>query len=77
VAASLVPKRFAADYDVTVDVAEVDLQVVDAAKRYFELEESENLNVHTTGGRQFLRRPTTSTTSSSSTPTGRTRSPSS
>jgi len=49
------PKRFAADYDVTVDVAEVDPQVVGAAKEYFRLEESENLNVHTTGGRQFLR----------------------
>jgi spermidine synthase len=49
------PKRFAADYDVTVDVAEEDPEVVDAAKAYFGLEEFEDLNVHTAGGREFLR----------------------
>lgn len=49
------PKRFAAEYDVEVDVAEIDPEVVDVAKRYFEVEESENLTIHTTGGRQFLR----------------------
>jgi spermidine synthase len=49
------PKRFVRDYDVTVDVAEIDPEVVDAAERYFALEESADLNVYTVGGRQFLR----------------------
>jgi spermidine synthase len=49
------PKRFANDYDVTVDVAEIDPEVIDAAKRYFDVEESERLNVYNRGGRQFLR----------------------
>ncbi|MFC6824187.1 spermidine synthase [Halopelagius fulvigenes] len=48
------PKRFAAEYNVTVDVAEIDPEVVDVAKKYFAVEESENLTIHTTGGRQFL-----------------------
>ncbi|QCJ46289.1 spermidine synthase [Haloprofundus sp. MHR1] len=48
------PKRFAEDYDVTVDVAEIDPEVIDAAERYFDVEESENLNVYNTGGRQYL-----------------------
>jgi spermidine synthase len=49
------PKRFANDYDVTVDVAEIDPEVIDAAKRYFDVEESERLNIYNRGGRQFLR----------------------
>ncbi len=49
------PKRFVADYDVTVDVAEIDPVVIDTAKRYFGVEESERLNIHNTGGRRFLR----------------------
>ena len=49
------PKRFAAEYNVTVDVAEIDPEVIDAAKRYFGVEESERLNIHNEGGRQFLR----------------------
>ncbi|WP_338737807.1 fused MFS/spermidine synthase [Haloplanus salilacus] len=48
------PKHFADEYDVTVDVAEIDPEVIDTAKRYFELEESDGLTVHNTGGRQFL-----------------------
>ncbi|WP_251328108.1 spermidine synthase [Haloplanus pelagicus] len=48
------PKHFAAEYDVTVDVAEIDPAVIRTAKRYFRLEESENLNVYNVGGRQFL-----------------------
>ncbi|RCU47619.1 spermidine synthase [Haloplanus salinus] len=48
------PKHFASEYDVTVDVAELDPAVIGAAKRYFDLEESANLNVYNTGGRQFL-----------------------
>ena len=48
------PKHFVQEYDVTVDVAEVDPAVVRAGKQYFDVEESENLSIHTTGGRQFL-----------------------
>jgi spermidine synthase len=48
------PKRFVNDYNVTVDVAEIDPEVIDAAKRYFSVEESERLNIYNTGGRQFL-----------------------
>ncbi|WP_080509292.1 spermidine synthase [Candidatus Halobonum tyrrellensis] len=50
------PKRFVRDYpNVTVDVAEIDPEVVSTAKEYFSLEESDRLNVYTEGGRQFLR----------------------
>jgi len=48
------PKRFAAEYDVTVDVVELDPEVIRTAERYFDLRESETLNVYNTGGRQFL-----------------------
>ena len=48
------PKHFAETYDVTVDVAELDPEVIGTAKRYFDLEESSNLTVYNTGGRQFL-----------------------
>jgi len=48
------PKHFASEYDVTVDVAELDPEVIDTAERYFGLEESANLNVYNVGGRQFL-----------------------
>jgi spermidine synthase len=48
------PKRFAAEYDVTVDVAELDPVVIETAKRYFGVEESPRLNIYNTGGRQFL-----------------------
>jgi len=48
------PKHFADEYDVTVDVAEIDPEVIDTAKRYFDLKESARLNVHNVGGRQFL-----------------------
>jgi spermidine synthase len=48
------PKRFAAEYDVTVDVAELDPEVIDTANRYFGLEESPQFTVYNTGGRQFL-----------------------
>ncbi|NHN46647.1 spermidine synthase [Halostella sp. JP-L12] len=49
------PKRFVEEYDVTVDVAEIDPAVIDAAERYFGVVEGEQLNVHNVGGRQFLR----------------------
>ncbi|WP_372909868.1 spermidine synthase [Salinigranum sp.] len=48
------PKRFVEEYDVTVDVVEIDPVVVDVAKRYFDVSESDRLRIHTTGGRQFL-----------------------
>jgi spermidine synthase len=48
------PKRFVDEYDVTVDVVEIDPVVVDVAKRYFGVEESDRLRIHTMGGRQFL-----------------------
>jgi spermidine synthase len=49
------PKRFVADYDVTVDVAEIDPAVIAAAEEYFRVEESDDLRIHNQGGRQFLR----------------------
>ena len=48
------PKRFVEEYNVTVDVVELDPEVVDVAKRHFRVEESDRLNVYTQGGRQFL-----------------------
>jgi len=51
------PKRFAEEYDATVDVAEIDPEVIDAADRYFRLDEyreSGEVNVYEAGGRQFL-----------------------
>ncbi|WP_265109530.1 spermidine synthase [Halosolutus halophilus] len=49
------PKHFADEYDVTVDVVEIDPDVIDAGKEYFGVEESENLTIHNGDGRQFLR----------------------
>jgi spermidine synthase len=49
------PKRFASEYNATVDVVEIDPEVVRVAKEYFRLEESDQLNVHTGDGRQYLR----------------------
>ena len=49
------PKHFADEYNVTVDVAEIDPEVINTAERYFSLEESERLNVYNVGGREFLR----------------------
>jgi spermidine synthase len=49
------PKRFVEEYDVTVDVAEIDPEVIDVAKRYFRVEESADLTIHEADGRRFLR----------------------
>jgi|GEM_PF-867953 len=49
------PKRFLADYDVAVDVVELDPAVVDTAREFFDVEASDRLSVHIGGGRQFLR----------------------
>ncbi|MFD1568295.1 spermidine synthase [Halolamina litorea] len=47
------PKRFAAEYNATVDVAEIDPEVVRVAREYFRADEYD-ITVHTQGGRQFL-----------------------
>ncbi|WP_430639181.1 spermidine synthase [Haloferax volcanii] len=50
------PRVFLEKYpNVTVDVVELDPEVVDAAEEYFRVEESPRLNVHTMDGRQYLR----------------------
>ncbi|WP_338729604.1 fused MFS/spermidine synthase [Haladaptatus sp. DJG-WS-42] len=49
------PKRFVADYNVTVDVVEIDPEVIAVAKEYFAVEESERLRIHNMDGRQYLR----------------------
>jgi len=49
------PKRFLAEYpNVTVDVVEIDPEVVDAARRHFDVPRSDRLNVHVGDGRVFL-----------------------
>jgi spermidine synthase len=48
------PKRFANDYDATVDVVEIDPDVISVAKEYFRLEESDRLNVVNADGREYL-----------------------
>ena len=50
------PKHFVQEYDATVDVAEIDPEVIEVGERYFGVEESEQLNVHNADGRQFLRK---------------------
>jgi spermidine synthase len=50
------PKRFVHEYpNVTVDVVEIDPEVIRVAKEYFEVEESPRLNIHRADGREFLR----------------------
>jgi spermidine synthase len=48
------PKRFVQEYDATVDVVEIDPEVVRVAREYFGVEASEQLNVHVGDGRQFI-----------------------
>jgi spermidine synthase len=48
------PKRFAREYDVTIDVVEIDPGVVRAAEDYFDVSEGPNFNVHVEDGRRFL-----------------------
>ncbi|MFA9517766.1 spermidine synthase [Halopenitus sp. H-Gu1] len=52
------PKRFAEEYDATVDVVEIDPEVIGVAEEYFAVEESEQLRIHNDDGRQFLREST-------------------
>lgn len=47
------PQQFA-ETGVEVDAVELDPEVVDAAERYFNLSESENLSVHVMDGREYL-----------------------
>src|SRR3990170_979074 len=55
--AGSIPKRFWRDYaDVTVDVVELDPAVVEAAKRFFAVEEDARLRITVQDGRLFLRR---------------------
>ncbi|WP_423751573.1 spermidine synthase [Salinirarus marinus] len=49
------PRRFVEEYDATVDVVEIDPEVVGVAKEYFGVEEGPQLNVYTAPARQFLR----------------------
>lgn len=49
------PKRFADEYNVTIDVVEIDPVVIETAKDYFEVEESNSLRIHQGDGRAFLR----------------------
>jgi spermidine synthase len=51
-----VPKRFLAEYpNVTVDVVELDPEVVNAAKTHFNVSKSQRLNIHIGDGRRYLR----------------------
>lgn len=49
------PQRFA-EMNVSVDAVEIDPGVVETARTYFNLSESENLDVYTEDGRNFLKR---------------------
>jgi spermidine synthase len=49
------PKRFVSEYDATVDVVEIDPEVIRTAKEYFGVEASDRLNVYNADGRRFLR----------------------
>jgi spermidine synthase len=51
------PKKFLEDYTkISVDVVEIDSQVVDIAKNYFDLKDDPRLNVYVEDGRVFLSR---------------------
>ncbi|WP_299268850.1 spermidine synthase [Halorientalis sp.] len=49
------PKRFVNDYNATVDVVEIDPEVIRVAERHFGVEAGPNLNVYNAEGREFLR----------------------
>ncbi|MEF8774610.1 MAG: fused MFS/spermidine synthase, partial [Halobacteriales archaeon] len=52
------PRIFTEMYDVRVDVVELDPEVIGAAKRYFRVNESDDLRIHQGAGRRFLRNST-------------------
>ena len=49
------PKRFLEEYDATVDVVEIDPEVIRVAREYFAVPESDRLNVYNRDGRRYLR----------------------
>jgi spermidine synthase len=49
------PKRFATEYDATIDVVEIDPEVISVAREYFRLDEYDDINVYAGDGRQYLR----------------------
>jgi spermidine synthase len=50
------PKRFVEEYDATVDVVEIDPEVISVAERYFAVNESHpQLNIYQGDGRRYLR----------------------
>jgi spermidine synthase len=52
-----IPKKYQKELPaLEIDVAEIDPAVVEVAKKYFGLQEGNNLRVHTQDGRQFLAR---------------------
>jgi spermidine synthase len=54
-----VVKRMWRDYpDMTLDVVELDPEVVDVAQRFFHLPEDERIRIHVEDGREFLARST-------------------
>lgn len=51
------PKKFLEDYpNLTVDVVEIDPQVVDIAKKYFNVNDDPRLNIYIEDGRKYLNR---------------------
>lgn len=48
------PKRFDREYNVSIDVVEIDPGVVDAAEEYFMAEETQDMSIHVEDGRRFL-----------------------
>ncbi|MFB6112590.1 MAG: spermidine synthase [Halodesulfurarchaeum sp.] len=50
------PRIFADLYDVEVDVVEIDPEVIAAAKRYFRVNETDDLHIYQGDGREFLER---------------------
>ncbi len=49
------PKRFLRDYDwITVDVVEIDPDVIQVAKEYFGVKDEERLNIYSEDGRTYL-----------------------
>lgn len=48
------PKRFAAEYDVDIDVVEIDPGVVYAARAHFGVSEGPDFDIHVMDGRRFL-----------------------
>lgn len=51
-----IPKRYLEEYpNITVDVVDIDREVVEAGKKYFNVSESDRLNTHVADARRYLR----------------------